>query len=164
VLIDLEHPTNFYTLDALIAGDLVAFWDVLKHLMLPAITLGLLICGIFIRLTRVNLLQTLQSDYVEAARARGIPERKVVRSHAFRNALVPVITIIGLLIALLMSGAVLTEKTFAWPGLGNQLITYIEQRDYAAVQGIVTVFAILVVVISILIDIVNALIDPRVRY
>jgi peptide/nickel transport system permease protein len=160
----VETKTHILLLDAILAGDSDAVVDVLKHLMLPAITLGLLICGIFIRLTRVNVLQTLQSDYVEAARARGIPERRVVRAHAFRNALVPVVTIIGLQVALLMSGAVLTEKTFAWPGLGNQLITYIEQRDYAAVQGIITLFAVLVVVISILIDIVNALIDPRIRY
>jgi len=156
--------THILLLDAIIAGNGEATVDVLKHLMLPAVTLGLLICGILIRLTRVNLLQTLQADYVEAARARGIPERKVVTAHAFRNALVPVITIIGLLVALLLGGAVLTEQTFAWPGLGSQLITYILQRDYAAVQGIITVFAILVVIISILIDIVNALIDPRVRY
>src|SRR5262245_5341359 len=160
----VETKTHILLLDAILAGDGAAVVDVLKHLMLPAIVLGLLICGIFIRLTRVNVLQTLQSDYVEAARARGIPERKVVTAHAFRNALVPVVTVIGLLIALLVGGAVLTEKTFAWPGIGNQLITYIEQRDYAAVQGIVTVIAIIVVFISILIDIVNALIDPRVRY
>jgi peptide/nickel transport system permease protein len=156
--------THILLLDAMIAGDGSATVDVLKHLMLPAITLGLLICGILIRLTRVNVLQTLQADYVEAARARGIPERKVVTAHAFRNALVPVITIIGLLVALLLGGAVLTEQTYAWPGLGSQLITYINQRDYAAVQGIITLFAIVVVVISILIDIINALIDPRVRY
>lgn len=160
----VETKTHILLLDSILAGDGAAVVDVLKHLMLPAIVLGLLICGIFIRLTRVNVLQTLQSDYVEAARARGIPERKVVTAHAFRNALVPVVTVIGLLVALLVGGAVLTEKTFAWPGLGNQLITYIEQRDYAAVQGIVTVIAIIVVFISILIDIVNALIDPRVRY
>ena len=156
--------THILLLDAMIVGDGSATVDVLKHLMLPAVTLGLLICGILIRLTRVNVLQTLQADYVEAARARGIPERKVVTAHAFRNALVPVITIIGLLVALLLGGAVLTEQTYAWPGLGSQLITYINQRDYAAVQGIITLFAIVVVVISILIDIINALIDPRVRY
>ncbi|MDF1602607.1 ABC transporter permease [Nocardioides sp. YIM 152315] len=160
----VETRTHILLLDAIIAGDGDAVIDVLKHLMLPAVTLGLLICGIFIRLTRVNVLQTLQADYVEAARARGIPERRVVRSHAFRNAMVPVVTIIGLQVALLLSGAVLTEKTFAWPGLGNQLITYIDQRDYAAVQGIITLFAVVVVLISILIDIVIALIDPRVRY
>lgn len=161
---NVETKTHILLLDAIIAGDSTAILDVLQHLMLPAVTLALLICGIFIRLTRVNVLQTLQADYVEAARARGVREGKVVRSHAFRNALVPVVTIIGLQVALLMSGAVLTEKTFAWPGLGNELINYIEGRDYAAVQGIISLFAVVVVLVSLLIDIVNALIDPRVRY
>lgn len=156
--------THILLVDAIIAGDSTAVLDVLQHLILPAVTLGLYICGIFIRLTRVNVLQTLQADYVEAARARGVKENKVVRSHAFRNALVPVVTVIGLQVALLMSGAVLTEKTFAWPGLGNELINYIEGRDYAAVQGIITLFAVVVVMISLLIDVINAMIDPRVRY
>lgn len=160
----VESKTHILLLDAILAGNGDAIVDVLKHLMLPAVTLALLICGIFIRLTRVNVLQTLQADYVEAARARGVREGKVIRSHAFRNALVPVVTIIGLQVALLMSGAVLTEKTFAWPGLGNRLIDYIEGRDYAAVQGIISLFAVVVVIISLLIDIINAMIDPRVRY
>lgn len=160
----VDTKTHILLIDSILAGDSDAIVDVLQHLALPAITLALYICGIFIRLTRVNVLQTLQADYVEAARARGVPERKVVRSHAFRNALVPVVTIVGLQVALLMSGAVLTEKTFAWPGLGNELINYIENRDYAAVQGIISLFAVVVVVVSLLIDVVNALIDPRVRY
>jgi peptide/nickel transport system permease protein len=128
------------------------------------VALGLLVCGVFIRLVRVNVAQTLQGDYIEAARARGIGERKVVVQHAFRNALVPVITVMGLQTALLLGGAVLTENTFNWPGLGSQLIAYLNGRDYAAVQGIITVFALAVVVISLLIDFVNALVDPRVRY
>ena len=161
---NVPSRTHILLVDAIIAGDSTAVADVLQHLMLPAVTLALLICGIFIRLTRVNVLQTLQADYVEAARARGIRESKVVRSHAFRNALVPVVTIVGLQVALLMSGAVLTEKTFAWPGLGNRLIDYIEGRDYIAVQGIISLFAIVVVVVSLVIDIINAMIDPRVRY
>lgn len=161
---EVESTTHILLLDAILAGNGAAIVDVLKHLMLPAVTLALLICGIFIRLTRVNVLQTLQADYVEAARARGVKESKVVRSHAFRNALVPVVTIIGLQVALLMSGAVLTEKTFAWPGLGNRLIEYIDGRDYSAVQGIISLFAVVVVVVSLLIDIINAMIDPRVRY
>ncbi|MGH3499201.1 MAG: ABC transporter permease [Nocardioidaceae bacterium] len=156
--------THILLLDAIIAGDGSAVKDVLLHLVMPAVTLGLLICGVFIRLVRVNVLQTLQSDYVEAARARGISEPKVLRKHAFRNALAPVITVIGLQVALLMSGAVLTESTFNWPGIGSKLIAYINNRDYVAVQGLITVFAIVVVAISLLVDIVNALIDPRVRY
>ncbi|HET6560753.1 MAG TPA: ABC transporter permease [Marmoricola sp.] len=160
----VEDKTHILLIDAIIAGNSEAVVDVLHHLVLPAVTLGLLLSGIFIRLVRVNMLQTLQGDYIEAARARGIKESRVMRSHAFRNALVPVITIIGLQIALLMSGAILTEATFNWPGIGNELVQYINLRDYAAVQGIITMFAVVVVLVSILIDIVNALVDPRVRY
>ncbi len=160
----VQTRTHILLLDAMLMGDWNAVLDVLQYLVLPAATLALLICGIFIRLTRVNVLQTLQGDYVEAARARGVKESKVVRSHAFRNAMVPVVTVVGLQIALLLSGAVLTEKTFTWPGLGNELIEYILLRDYAAVQGIITVFALVVVVVSLLIDIITALVDPRVRF
>lgn len=160
----VQSTTNILLLDAMLMGQWGAVVEILQYLLLPALTLGLLICGIFIRLTRVNVLQTLQADYVEAARARGVSESRVVRSHAFRNALVPVVTVIGLQVALLLAGAVLTEKTFTWPGIGSELIDYIELRDYAAVQGIITVFAVVVVLVSLTIDIVNALIDPRVRY
>jgi peptide/nickel transport system permease protein len=160
----VEPVTHILLVDAFLSGDTAAIKDVLEHLLLPAITLGLLICGVFIRLVRVNILQTMQSDYVEAAEARGIAPRKVTRKHAFRNALVPVITVIGLQFALLLGGAVLTEATFNWPGLGQKLVDYINDRDYGAVQGIVTLFAVAVVLISVLVDIVNALVDPRVRY
>ncbi|HET7386587.1 MAG TPA: ABC transporter permease [Nocardioidaceae bacterium] len=159
------HPvTHILLVDAALSGNADAFWDVLQHHVLPCLTLGLLLSGVFIRLVRVNLLHSLQGDYVEAARARGIAERHVIRRHAFRNALVPVITIIGLQVALTMSGAVLTERTFNWPGLGNQLVKYLVARDYSAVQGLVTFFAIVVVIVSVFIDILNAVIDPRVRY
>ncbi len=161
---DLNKVTHFYLLDTLIQGDWNAFWDVLQHLMLPAFVLGITIAGVLIRLVRVNLLQTMQGDYVEAARARGVSERRVVINHAFRNALVPVVTVAGLQFAILLGGAVLTEETFNWPGIGSELVRYLNQRDYIAVQGIVTVFAIAVVVVSVLIDVLNAFIDPRVRY
>jgi peptide/nickel transport system permease protein len=160
----VEPKTHILLIDVFLSGDDAAIEDVLKHLILPATTLGLLVCGVFIRLVRVNILQTMQSDYVEAAEARGISRGKVTRRHAFRNALVPVITVVGLQFALLLGGAVLTEKTFNWPGLGDKLVDYINDRDYGAVQGIITIFAIAVVLISVLVDIVNALIDPRVRY
>lgn len=156
--------THILLVDAILQGNWEATGDVLLHHVLPAATLGLLICGVFIRLVRVNMLQTLKGDYIEAARARGIPERYVVRRHAFRNAMVPVVTVIGLQVALLLSGAVLTETTFNWPGLGSELIEYLTARDYQAVQGIVTFFAIVVVLVSLTVDIVNAIIDPRVRY
>jgi peptide/nickel transport system permease protein len=163
-LFAVPERTHILLIDAFLSGDRASIVDVLQHIALPALTLGVGICGIFIRLVRVNILQTVQSDYVEAAQARGIARRKVMRSHAFRNALVPVITVIGLQVALLLSGAILTETTFNWPGLGLKLFKYISGRDYGAVQGIVTLFALVVVVASMLIDIINALIDPRVRF
>ncbi|HEY7017186.1 MAG TPA: ABC transporter permease [Gaiellaceae bacterium] len=160
----LTTHTNIYLVDALIDQNWSAFWDVFKHLILPAVTLGLVISGIFIRLVRVNVIRTMKDDYIEAARARGISERSVVYRHAFRNALVPVITVVGLQMALLLSGAVLTETTFNWPGIGHELINYLANRDYAAVQGIIVVFALVVVFISLLIDLVSAAVDPRIRY
>ncbi|MEU3465066.1 ABC transporter permease [Streptomyces sp. NPDC006733] len=165
-LVQLNVPTQTHILvvDAMIAGDWDAVSDIATHLLLPSIALGLIIVGVFIRMIRINLIQSLQGDYIEAARARGVKESAVVGRHAFRNAMVPVITVLGLQVAMLLSGAVLTEKIFNWPGIGRQLIDYITQRDYVAVQGIVTVFALVVVAISMLIDFVNALIDPRVRY
>jgi len=161
---EVQPKTHILLVDAFLSGNTAAINDTLKHLLLPAVTLGLLICGVFIRLVRVNMLQTMQTDYVEAAEARGLKKRNVTWRHGFRNALVPVITVIGLQFALLLGGAVLTEATFNWPGLGQKLVLYINNRDYGAVQGIVTFFAIAVVLISLLVDIVNALIDPRVRY
>ena len=160
----LPAHTHLTLVDAIWDHNGAAFTDAVKHLVMPAITLGLLLSGVVIRLIRTNIIQTLKGDYVEAARARGISERNVVIRHAFRNALVPVVTVMGLQAALLLSGAVLTEETFNWPGIGNKLVSYLSNRDYVAVQGIITIFALAVVVISLLIDFVNAAIDPRVRY
>ncbi|HXH95924.1 MAG TPA: ABC transporter permease [Gaiellaceae bacterium] len=160
----LPVHTHILFIDAIWAHDWGALWDITQHLILPATTLGIVIGGIFIRLVRVNVIRSLKDDYVEAARARGIGERAVVYRHAFRNALVPVITIVGLQLALLLGGAILTEETFNWPGLGSTLVKYVANRDYAGVQGIVVVFALVVVVASLIIDFVNAFIDPRIRY
>jgi peptide/nickel transport system permease protein len=156
--------THILIPDLMIEGNWSGVGDALKHLILPAVTLGLLVAGVFIRLVRVNVIRTMKDDYIEAARARGISERSVVYHHAFRNALVPVITVVGLTVALLLSGAVLTETTFNWPGIGHTLIVYLQNRDYAAVQGIIVVFALVVVLASLIIDFVNAYIDPRIRY
>jgi peptide/nickel transport system permease protein len=160
----LKTHTNIFFVDAIIDGDWSALRDIVEHLILPATTLGLATAGIFIRLIRVNVIRTLRDDYIEAARARGITERDVVFRHAFRNALVPVITVVGLNMALLLGGAVLTETTFNWPGIGHALVTYLENRDYTAVQGIIVVFALVVVAISVLVDFINAYVDPRIRY
>lgn len=161
---ELQTHTNLFVVDSIIDRNWVALKDVLLHLIMPATVLGLVIGGVFIRLVRVNLLQTMKGDYVEAARARGIGERRVVFRHAFKNALVPVITVMGLEFAVLLSGAVLTEQTFNWPGIGSELVRYLNNRDYVAVQGIIVFTGIVVVIVSLLIDILNAWVDPRIRY
>ncbi len=144
--------------------NLSQFFTALYYLTLPCLTLGLLLSGIFERIVRVNLRKTLQSEYVEAARARGIPEKTILFSHALKNAMIPVITVMGLTFAALLGGAVLTEVTFSWPGLGNRLYEAISLRDYPTVQGIMVFFGLIFVFASIIIDIVNALMDPRIRY
>ncbi|MBW4444032.1 MAG: ABC transporter permease [Plectolyngbya sp. WJT66-NPBG17] len=159
-----ENVTGLYTIDSLLGGNLNQFFITLYYLALPSITLGVLISGIFERIVRVNLRQTLQAEYVEAARARGIPESKILINHALKNAMIPVITILGLTLAALLGGAILTEVTFSWPGLANRLYRAISQRDYPTVQGIVIFFAAIVAIASIAIDIINAYIDPRIRY
>jgi len=164
VTYELQTPTNLFIVDSIVSRNWSALVDVLKHLILPACVLGLVIGGIFIRLVRVNVIQTFKGDYVEAARARGISERAVTLHHAFKNALVPVITVMGLQFAFLLGGAVLTEETFNWPGIGSELVRYLNNRDYIAVQGIITFTGIVVVIVSLLIDIINAWVDPRVRY
>ncbi|MBD2091305.1 ABC transporter permease [Microcoleus sp. FACHB-1515] len=156
--------TGLYTIDSLLTFNLGQFFTSLYYLTLPSLTLGILLSGIFERMVRVNLKQTLRSDYVEAARARGIPERRIVLAHALKNALIPVITVLGLTIASLLGGAILTEVTFSWPGLANRLYEAIEQRDYPVVQGVIVFFAAIVAIASIAIDILNAYVDPRIRY
>jgi peptide/nickel transport system permease protein len=156
--------TGFYVLDSLLTWDMTALRASIHHLILPGVTLGLVFGGIFVRFVRVNMLQTLRADYVEAARARGVSERLVVFRHAFKNALVPVVTIVGLQFALLLGGSILTERVFSWPGLGNALLSFLGARDYVGVQGIITFYALIVVVISLIIDVANAVIDPRIRH
>ena len=156
--------TGLYTIDSLLSGNFQLLGTALYYLILPSVTLGILLSGIFERIVRVNLKQTLKADYVEAARARGIPEKTILISHAFKNALIPVITVLGLTFAALLGGAVLTEVTFSWPGLGNRLYEAISLRDYPTVQGIMVFFGIIVVFASIAIDLINAYIDPRIRY
>ncbi len=157
------HITGLYTVDALLAGNFAAFTDALAHLILPALTLGLVLSGPYTRLLRNSMIAALESDFSRAYTARGVREWKI-RVYAFRNAIIPVATYAGLQLALLMGGAVLTETTFSWPGLGTYLVDKIVYRDYPAVQAVIIVFAFAVGVISLLVDILYALLDPRVRY
>ena len=158
------EQTGFYVLDTILIKDFSALGDVLIHLVLPSVTLGLTLSGIFIRLTRANMLDVLKADYILAAEARGIRHRRVVYKHAILNAFVPILTMMGLQIALLMAGAVLTESTFSWPGMGRLLLERIYLRDYPTIQGVIVVFAMIVALVSLFVDIIYAFIDPRVRY
>ncbi len=158
------EKTGFYIIDTLLIQDFAAFGDVLLHLFLPSVTLGLVLSGIFIRLTRANMLDVLKSDYILAAEARGISHTRVVYKHAFMNAFVPILTMMGLQIGLLMAGAVLTEMTFSWPGMGRLLLERIYYRDYPTIQGIIVIIALIIAGASLLVDIIYGLIDPRVRY
>ncbi len=159
------HPiTGLLTIDALIEGNWPVFIDALKHLILPAITLGFVISGVMSRTLRQAMIEVLFSDYVRAARARGIPENRILINYGLRNAIIPFIIIAGLQIALLLGGAVLTESTFSWPGLGTFLVESILARDYNAVQAAIVIYAFIVVIVNTIVDIVYSLIDPRIRY
>src|SRR5919112_739395 len=160
----LDDPTGIYLIDAIRLGDPDVVLDVLEHAVLPALALGLLTAGVFLRLVRTNVIGTLGSGYVEAARSRGVNERRLLRKHAYRPALIPIVTVIGLQIALLLGGAVLTETTFEWKGLGFQLVEYLQARDFVAVQGIVVLAAVIVALVNFAVDVIAAFIDPRVRY
>lgn len=156
--------SGFYLLDGLLAGDWAVIQATLQHLALPALTLGLLLSGIFERALRLNLRRALRSDYVEAARSRGISEKRVVLRHALPNALLPVLTIAGITVASLIGGALLIELIFSWPGIAYRLQEAIGQRDYPLVQGIVVVIAALVVLVNLVVDVVVALLDPRLKF
>lgn len=160
----LNFLSEFYVLDSLITRNWASLRSSLKHLLLPSLTLGLYLSGVFTRLTRANMLGTLRQDFITAARARGIPERIVVYKHALKNAFIPILTMLGLQFALLLAGAVLTETTFSWPGMGRFLTERIEYRDFPSIQGGVVFFALLVAGVSLLVDIVYAYLDPRIRY
>ena len=133
-------------------------------MVLPVTALGLILLGVFLRLSRINVIEALVEDYIMAGRARGIRERILVFKHALSNAMIPIVTLLGLQVSVLLAGAVLTETTFSWPGMGLYLVERIGQRDYTAVQGVIIVFAVSVAIISLLTDILYAFLDPRVRY
>ena len=163
VLIDADHPTGFYVLDGIITLNLVAAWDAILHLILPAIALGSIPLAIIARITRASVLDVQNEDYVRTARAKGVPSRIVDRRHVFRNAMLPVVTIIGLQTGLLLSGAILTETVFAIPGMGSWLAGAIEVRDYPVLQGGILFIAVVFVMVNLLVDLSYALLDPRIR-
>jgi peptide/nickel transport system permease protein len=163
VLIDAEHPTNFYVLDGIITRNWEAAWDAVKHLILPAIALGSIPLAIVARITRASVLDVQNEDYVRTARAKGISSTAVDRRHVLRNAMLPIATIVGLQVGLLLSGAILTETVFAFPGIGTWLQAAIENRDYPVIQGGVLFVAIVVVIVNLIVDVSYGLLNPRIR-
>src|SRR2546429_4833318 len=161
---DAKHPTNFYILDAIITRDWATLGDVIKHLILPAIALGSIPLAIITRITRASVLDVQNEDYVRTARAKGLPPQTVDRRHVLRNALLPVTTIIGLQTGLLLSGAVLTETIFAYPGMGSWLRDAIFHRDYPVLQVGILFLAVVFVFVNLIVDLSYAFINPRIRY
>jgi peptide/nickel transport system permease protein len=162
-LIDTPHPTNFYLLDAIISLDFGAFVDVGKHLVLPAIALGSIPLAIIARITRAAVLDVQNEDYVRTARAKGLAPITVDYRHVLRNAMLPISTIIGLQVGLLLSGAVLTETVFSFPGIGSWLVDAIKARNYPVIQGGVMFVAIIVVFVNLLVDVSYGILNPKIR-
>ncbi|MDC9823198.1 ABC transporter permease subunit [Devosia sp. ZB163] len=155
--------TGFMLIDSLIAGKPDAFISALRHLILPAVVLGTIPLAVIARQTRSAMLEVLGEDYVRTARAKGLEPNRVVGVHAFRNALIPVVTTIGLQIGLLMAGAILTETIFSWPGIGKWMIDSISKRDYVSVQSGLLLIALIVMAVNLIVDILYAVINPRIR-
>lgn len=156
--------TGMYLLDSLITGNMPAFFSSLKHIMLPAIALGSTSTAIIARMTRSTMLEVVRQDYIRTARAKGLLEKPVILGHAFKNALIPVITVIGLQLGSLLGGAVLTETVFSWPGVGKYAVDAILASDYPVVQGTVMMMAVIFVLVNLIVDIIYAFIDPRIKY
>ena len=163
VLISADHPTGFYVLDGIITLNFEAAWDAAAHLILPAIALGSIPLAIIARITRASVLDVQNEDYVRTARAKGVSSRIVDRRHIFRNAMLPVVTILGLQTGLLLSGAILTETVFAIPGMGTWLAGAIESRDYPVLQGGILFVAVVFVLVNLVVDVSYAFLDPRIR-
>lgn len=160
----IEPITGFYVLDGILRGNWSAVQDALRHLVLPAVALGTIPLAIVVRMTRSSMLEVLGQDYVRTARSKGLVEWTVVRKHALRNALLPVVTVIGLSFGSLLSGAILTETVFSWPGIGRWIYNAISSRDYPIIQGGVLFVAFVFVIVNLLVDLSYGLIDPRIQY
>jgi peptide/nickel transport system permease protein len=155
--------TGLYTIDSILTGNFWALGTAIRYLILPSVTLGIILLGVFIRLTRTNMLETQNSDYVTSAKARGLSSFTITYRYSLKNAFLPILTMIGLQVAILLAGAVLTETTFSWPGLGTYLVDRIYHRDYTAIQGTVVFFAVMVALVTLVVDILYAYLDPRIR-
>jgi dipeptide transport system permease protein len=164
VLYFVEPVTGLMLIDTLLSEEEGAFRSALSHLILPAVALGTIPMAVIARQTRSAMLEVLNEDYVRTARAKGLPPSRVIGLHALRNALIPVVTVIGLQIGVLLAGAILTETIFAWPGIGKWLVDSISRRDYPSVQGGLLLIALLVMTVNLVVDLLYGLINPRIRH
>ena len=161
--IQLETVTRLYLVDSLIAGNFAAFWSALKHLFMPAVTLGTSLAAIVTRITRSSVLEVMRQDFITTARAKGLSERRVVWRHMLRNAMVTIITVLGLQLGALLNGSVITETVFSFPGIGDLLIQAISLRDYRLAQGLIFFFAMMYFAVNLLVDLLYLLVDPRIK-
>lgn len=160
---DYHVISGFVTLDSLIGGDFQLFFNSVKHLILPAVTLATIPMAIIARMTRSSMLEVMSRDYIRTARAKGLSRTTVIFKHALKNAFLPIVTVIGLNFGLLLGGAVLTETIFSWPGLGRYVVDSLQARDYPAVQGCILLFAVIMVIVNLAVDVFYFYLDPRLR-
>jgi peptide/nickel transport system permease protein len=163
-LISFRRITGLYLLDSIIGLNWPAFSSAVRYLILPSVALGTIPMATIARVTRSSMLEVLRQDFIRTERAKGLPERMVIYKHAARNALLPVITVIGLNFGILLAGAILTETIFSWPGIGRYVVKAVQMRDYPAVQGCVLFFAFMFVIVNLITDLLYAYIDPRIKY
>ena len=164
ILYFFEPVTGFMLIDSLLSGEPGAFKSAIRHLILPTVVLGTIPMAVIARQTRSAMLEVLGEDYVRTARAKGLPPTRVIGLHALRNALIPVVTVIGLQVGVLLAGAILTETIFSWPGVGKWMVDSIFRRDYPSVQGGLLMIAAIVMLVNLLVDLLYGLINPRIRY
>lgn len=164
IMYDIPSVTGLLLIDTLLSEEgLTAFWSALRHLILPAVVLGTIPLAVIARMTRSSLLEVLGEDFVRTAKAKGLSTFRVIYVHALRNALIPIVTVLGLLVGSLLTGAVLTERIFSWPGIGTWLVNSVTARDYPVIQGGVLYLAFLIVIVNLIVDIVYLWIYPRMR-
>ncbi len=161
--VDVQPITHLYLIDSLITGNFPAFWSAFKHLLMPAVTLGTGVAAIVTRITRSSILEVMRQDYVTTARAKGLSERAVIWRHILRNAMITIITVLGLQLGALLNGAVITETVFSFPGIGDLLIQAISVRDYKLAQTLILFFAVIYFVVNLLVDLLYSLVDPRIK-